>query len=52
MNSRLTQALIAYAVLAIAACFMVTGTARLVVLVVLGAFAAKSLLWHFKPPED
>jgi hypothetical protein len=51
MNNRLAQALIAYAVLAIAACFLVSGTALLVVLVVLAAFAAKTLLWHFKPED-
>jgi hypothetical protein len=51
MNNRLIQALIAYAVLAIAAFFMVSGTALLVVLVVLAAFLAKTLLWHFKPED-
>ena len=30
----------------------VSGTPRLIVGVVLLAFAAKTLLWHFKPPED
>jgi hypothetical protein len=51
MNNRLIQALVAYVALAIAAFFMVSGTALLVVLVVLAAFLAKTLLWHFKPEE-
>lgn len=51
MKNRLTQALAAYAMLAVAAYFMVTGTALLVILVVLAAFAAKTLLWHFKPED-
>lgn len=51
MHNRLIQALVAYAVLAIAAFFLVSGTALLVVLVVLAAFLAKTLLWHFKPEE-
>jgi len=51
MNSRLIQAIVAYAVLAIAAFLMVSGTALLAVLVVLAAFLAKTLLWHFKPEE-
>jgi hypothetical protein len=51
MNSRLKQALAAYTVLAIAAYFLLTGTALLVVLVVLAAFLAKTLLWHFKPED-
>jgi uncharacterized membrane protein len=51
MNNRLTQALIAYAVLAIAAFFMTSGTVLLVVLIVLAAFLAKTLLWHFKPED-
>ena len=51
MNDRLLHALVAYAVLAIAAYFLTSGTARMVVLVVLAAFAAKTLLWHFKPED-
>ena len=51
MSARLLQALIAYAVLAVAAVFLLTGNALLIVLVVLAAFAAKTLLWHFKPEE-
>lgn len=50
--SRLQTALIAYAALAIAAYFLLTGTALLLVLVVLVAFLAKTLLWHFKPPDE
>lgn len=50
-RKRLIQALAAYAVLAVAAYFMVRGTALLVVLLVLAAFLAKTLLWHFKPEE-
>jgi hypothetical protein len=50
-NTRLKQALIAYAALAVAAYFMVSGTVLLVVLIVLGAFLAKTLLWHFKPED-
>jgi hypothetical protein len=38
-------------VLAVAAFFLVSGNALLVVLVVLAAFLAKTLLWHFKPEE-
>jgi hypothetical protein len=49
--SRLTQALIAYGALALAAWFLLTGTPRLIVGVVLLAFAAKTLLWHFKPGD-
>ena len=41
----------AYAALAVAAWFIVSGTALLAVLVVLAAFLAKTLLWHFKPEE-
>jgi hypothetical protein len=51
MNNRLKQALAAYAVLGIAAYFLLSGTALLVVLVVLLAFLAKTLLWHFKPED-
>lgn len=51
MRSRLTQALVAYTVLGIAAYFLLSGSVRLVVLVVLAAFAAKTLLWHFKPED-
>lgn len=51
MSSRLLQAIAAYAVLAVAACFLVSGTPLLVVLIVLAAFLAKTLLWHFKPEE-
>ncbi|HVW07741.1 MAG TPA: hypothetical protein VHC90_04125 [Bryobacteraceae bacterium] len=49
--SRLTQAMIAYAALGIAAWFLLTGTPLLIVAVVLLAFAAKTLLWHYKPEE-
>jgi len=49
---RLHAALVAYAVLAIAAYFLVNGTAFLLVLVVLVAFLAKTLLWHFKPSDE
>jgi hypothetical protein len=51
MNNRLKQALAAYTVLGIAAYFMLSGTVLLVVLVVLLAFLAKTLLWHFKPED-
>jgi hypothetical protein len=51
MNNRLKQALAAYTVLAIAAYFLLSGTVLLVVLVVLLAFLAKTLLWHFKPED-
>jgi hypothetical protein len=51
MNNRLKQALAAYIVLGIAAYFLLTGTVLLVVLVVLFAFLAKTLLWHFKPED-
>lgn len=50
--NRLGQAMIAYAALGIAAWFLLSGTALLIVGAVLLAFAAKTLLWHFKPPED
>lgn len=49
--SRITQALIAYSVLGIACFFLLTGSPRLIVLIVLAAFAAKTLLWHFKPED-
>jgi len=49
--NRLRNALIAYAVLGIAALFLLNGTALLIVGVVLLAFAAKTLLWHFKPED-
>jgi hypothetical protein len=49
--NRLYAALIAYTALGIAAYFLVTGTALLLVLVVLVAFLAKTVLWHFKPLE-
>jgi len=51
MRDRLTQALFAYATLAIAAYFILSGTVLLVILAVLAAFAAKTLLWHFKPED-
>lgn len=51
MNNRLKQALGAYAVLGIAAWFLLSGTPLLVVAVVLLAFVAKTLLWHFKPED-
>jgi hypothetical protein len=51
LNNRLKQALAAYIVLGIAAYFLLTGTVLLVVLVVLLAFLAKTLLWHFKPED-
>jgi hypothetical protein len=51
LNNRLKSALAAYTVLAIAAYFLLTGTALLVVWVVLLAFFAKTLLWHFKPED-
>jgi hypothetical protein len=51
MRDRLTQAMVAYAVLAIAAYFMLSGTVLLIILVVLAAFAAKTVLWHFKPED-
>ncbi len=50
-NTRLKQALVAYAALAIAAYFILSGTVLLVVLIVLAAFLAKTLLWHFKPED-
>jgi hypothetical protein len=49
--SRLTQAMIAYGALAVAAWFLLSGTALLIVGVVLLAFAAKTVLWHYKPGE-
>jgi hypothetical protein len=51
LSNRLKQALAAYAVLAIAAYFLLTGTVLLVVLIVLLAFLLKTLLWHFKPED-
>ena len=51
MSNRLIQAIVAYTVLAIAAVFLVSGTVLLVVLIVLAAFLAKTLLWHFKPED-
>jgi len=51
MNARLKQALVAYSALAVAAYFMVSGTVLAVVLIVLAAFLAKTLLWHFRPED-
>ena len=51
MTSRLIQALAAYAVLAVAACIVLSGKALLVILIVLAALLAKTLLWHFKPED-
>jgi hypothetical protein len=51
MKNRLNQALIAYAALAVAAYFILSGKVLLVTLLVLAAFLAKTLLWHFKPEE-
>ncbi|HVV47948.1 MAG TPA: hypothetical protein VHC72_22200 [Bryobacteraceae bacterium] len=50
--NRLRNAMIAYGALGIAAWFLLTGSALLIVGVVLLAFAAKTLLWHFRPPQD
>jgi hypothetical protein len=50
--NRLRNAMIAYAVLGAAAWYLLSGTPLLIVAVVLLAFAAKTLLWHFKPPDD
>jgi hypothetical protein len=49
--NRLTQALIAFGALGIAAWFLLSGTPLLIVAVALVAFAAKTLLWHFKPED-
>jgi len=49
--NRLTVALIAYAVLAIAAYVMLSGVALSVVLIVFGGLIAKTVLWHFKPDD-
>jgi hypothetical protein len=49
--NRLQGAILAYAALGVAAFFLLTGTGLLLVLVVLVAFLAKTLLWHFKPPD-
>ena len=51
MNKRLIGALIAYALLTVAAFFMVSGKALLVVLIVVAFFLAKTLLYQFKPPD-
>ncbi len=50
--SRLQAALVAYTALAVAAYFLLTGTALILVLVVVVAFLAKTLLWHFKPSDE
>lgn len=51
MDPRLTRALIAYAVLGIAACFLLSGKVLLTVGIILTAFALKTVLWHFRPKE-
>ncbi len=51
MSSRLKQALAAYAALGIAAYFLLTGMTLLIILLVLAAFLAKTILWHFKPED-
>lgn len=51
MNNRLKQALAAYAALAIAAYFILSGLVLPIVLAVLALFLAKTLLWHFKPED-
>lgn len=49
MNKRLITALVAYAVLMVAAFLVLNGTPLLVVLIVLGLFLVKTLIFHFAP---
>lgn len=51
MKKRFIQALVAYAALAITACFLLTGKVLATVAIILAAFALKSALWYFKPLE-
>ncbi len=48
---RLLLAMAAYAALSAAACFMLTGSVRLAVLILFGYFVARTLLAHFRPRE-
>ena len=43
--------MVAYAALAVAAYFILTGTALLAVLILFGYFAVRTLIAHYKPPE-
>lgn len=48
---RLIQALIAYAALCVAAWFMLSGRPRLIILILFGYFAVRTVLAHFKPED-
>jgi hypothetical protein len=50
-SRRLIQALVSFGVLLTAAFFLLSGMPRIVVLIVLAGFLAKTVLWHFKPEE-
>jgi hypothetical protein len=43
--------LLAYAILAIAAWFLVSGKILVTILAVLGAFTLKTVLFHFRPKD-
>jgi len=51
MKNRLTQALIAYAALSVAAYFMLSGTVLLVILILFGYFAVRTVIANFKPED-
>jgi hypothetical protein len=52
MHNRLIQALVAYTALSVLAYFMLTGTARLAILILFGYFAVRTVLAHFKPKDE
>jgi len=51
MKNRLVQAMIAYAVLCVAAWFLLSGTPRVVILILFGYFALRTVIAHFRPEE-
>jgi hypothetical protein len=51
MKNRLMQALLAYALLVIAAFFLLSGLPLMIILGVFAIFATRTVLWHFKPED-
>ncbi len=51
MNNRLIQAMVAYAALCVAACFMLSGTPRIAILILFGYFAVRTVIAHFRPKD-
>ena len=50
-KSRLTQAVVAYAALSVAAYFILSGTPLRVVLILFGYFMVRMLIEHFRPKD-